>query len=71
MRGRTVDVGYARVSTLDQDLTIQLTALDQAECRPIYEEKKSGAAGKERPVREEMLRQLVQLRVSCWHISWP
>jgi DNA invertase Pin-like site-specific DNA recombinase len=58
MRGRTVDVGYARVSTLDQDLRIQLTALDQAGCRPIYQEKKSGAAGRDRPVRDEMLRQL-------------
>jgi DNA invertase Pin-like site-specific DNA recombinase len=58
MRGRNVDVGYARVSTLDQDLRIQLTALDAAGCHPIYQEKKSGAAGKNRPVREEMLRQL-------------
>jgi DNA invertase Pin-like site-specific DNA recombinase len=58
MRGRNVDVGYARVSTLDQDLRIQLTALDQAACHPIYQERKSGAAGKDRPVRDEMLRQL-------------
>jgi DNA invertase Pin-like site-specific DNA recombinase len=53
-----VDVGYARVSTLDQDLTIQLTALDRAGCHPIYEEKRSGAEGKQRPVRDEVLVQL-------------
>jgi DNA invertase Pin-like site-specific DNA recombinase len=58
MRGRPVEVGYARVSTLDQDLRIQLTALDEAGCHPIYQERKSGAAGKDRPVRDEMLRQL-------------
>jgi DNA invertase Pin-like site-specific DNA recombinase len=58
MRGRIVDVGYARVSTLDQDLTIQFTALDRAGCHPIYEEKKSGAEGKNRPVRDEVLAQL-------------
>jgi DNA invertase Pin-like site-specific DNA recombinase len=56
MRGKIVDAGYARVSTLDQDLTIQLEALDRAGCWPIHEEKKSGV--KERPVREEVLRQL-------------
>jgi DNA invertase Pin-like site-specific DNA recombinase len=58
MRGRIVDVGYARVSTLDQDLTIQLTALDRAGCHPIYEEKQSGAEGKNRPVRDQVLAQL-------------
>ena len=36
-------VGYARVSTDDQDLTLQRTALKQAGCKRIYEEKVSGA----------------------------
>jgi DNA invertase Pin-like site-specific DNA recombinase len=53
-----VDVGYARVSTKLQDLQIQLDALDRAGCHPIYEEKKSGAKGKDRPVQVEVLRQL-------------
>ena len=34
--------GYARVSTDDQDLTIQRTALRQAGCAMIREEKRSG-----------------------------
>jgi DNA invertase Pin-like site-specific DNA recombinase len=58
MRGKTVDVGYARVSTRDQDLTIQLTALERAGCDEIYQEKRSGAEGKDQPVRDEILAQL-------------
>ena len=41
-------VGYARVSTDDQDLTLQRTALKQAGCKRIYEEKVSGAT-RDRP----------------------
>ena len=37
-------VGYARVSTDDQDLTLQRTALKQAGCKRLYEEKVSGAS---------------------------
>ena len=35
-------LGYARVSTTDQDLTAQLEALKAASAAPIYREKVSG-----------------------------
>jgi DNA invertase Pin-like site-specific DNA recombinase len=53
----TMDIGLARVSTRDQNPQLQLNALEQAGCWPIYEEKKSGVA-KDRPVRDEVLRQV-------------
>lgn len=43
--------GYARVSTSDQDLGIQLAALSAAGCQTIRSEKKSGA---ERGSRTEL-----------------
>jgi DNA invertase Pin-like site-specific DNA recombinase len=36
-------IGYARVSTDDQDLAIQRASLKEVGCRRIYEEKVSGA----------------------------
>jgi DNA invertase Pin-like site-specific DNA recombinase len=51
-------VGYARVSTEDQDLTLQRTALSGAGCKRIYEEKVSGA----KRSRLELDRMLDQLR---------
>ena len=42
-------VGYARVSTHDQHLALQLDALRKAGCRQVYEEVISGARA-ERPL---------------------
>jgi len=47
-------VGYARVSTLDQDLALQLDALKQAGCQKIHRDKLSGAKA-ERPGLQEAL----------------
>jgi DNA invertase Pin-like site-specific DNA recombinase len=50
-------LGYARVSTQDQDLTLQTKALEDASCEAIYQEKITGAT-KLRPQLEKMLEQL-------------
>lgn len=49
--------GYARVSTKDQNLDIQLDALQKAGCERIFQEKESGAKNN-RPERELLLQQL-------------
>lgn len=50
-------IGYARVSREDQNLELQLQALNAAGCERIFSEKKSGAK-KERRVLQEALSHL-------------
>jgi DNA invertase Pin-like site-specific DNA recombinase len=66
-----MDYGYARVSTQDQDLTIQLAALEQAGIHPsrIFREKISGVA-KALPVRDQVLAQLQPGdRLTVWKLD--
>jgi len=50
-------IGYARVSTQEQDLSLQLDALQVAGCSQIYQEKITGAK-RERPELQKMLEHL-------------
>ena len=47
-------VGYARVSTQEQDLALQLDALQVAGCEKVFQEQASGAQ-RERPALQEAL----------------
>lgn len=51
-------IGYARVSTQDQDTALQLDALNKAGCEKIFQEKASGAS---RRGRQELARCLASL----------
>src|SRR5438105_2357831 len=49
-----MNIGYARVSSKEQNLDLQMDALNKAACVRIYPEKVSGA-NRERPEFERML----------------
>jgi len=59
-------IGYARVSTQEQHLDLQLQALKQAGCKRIFREKVSGAS-RQRP---EFLRMLDQIREDDTIVVW-
>jgi DNA invertase Pin-like site-specific DNA recombinase len=65
-KGLIMKMGYARVSTTDQNLELQLNALKEAGCSRIYQEKISGVK-KERP---ELQRLLDQLRSGDIVVVW-
>ena len=50
-------IGYARVSTLDQNLDLQMKALKKAGCQKVFREKVSGTSW-QRPEFQQMLKQL-------------
>lgn len=52
-------IGYARVSTQDQNLNLQLEALENVGCEKIYQEKISGTK-KSRPELDKMIEQFRQ-----------
>jgi len=58
--------GYARVSTHEQILNLQIGTLEAAGCERIYQEKASGSKA-ERP---ELMRMLDQLRTGDTVIIW-
>jgi DNA invertase Pin-like site-specific DNA recombinase len=59
-------VGYARVSTLDQNPALQITALKSAGCECIFTEKASGAQ-RDRP---ELSAALDYIRVGDTLVVW-
>ena len=59
-------IDYARVSTRDQDLSLQRAALDEAGCEKIYEDRKSGT----RVVRAGLTAALDDLRKGDVLVVW-
>jgi len=59
-------IGYARVSTIEQNLDLQLQALKKADCQKIFREKVSGATR----YRPEFQRMLDQIRDGDVIVVW-
>ena len=54
-RSLTMKIGYARVSTGDQNLDMQMDALNKYECDKIFTDKMSGARS-DRPGLDEAMK---------------
>ena len=52
-------IGYARVSTKDQQLDLQVDALKKAGCKKIYQEVLNGAKA-DRPILQEVITNLCE-----------
>ncbi|MDI2113237.1 recombinase family protein [Commensalibacter nepenthis] len=61
-----VNIGYARVSTLDQDPSLPIKALQQFGCDKIYEDKASGA----KTDRPDFLNVILYLREGVTLVVW-
>jgi DNA invertase Pin-like site-specific DNA recombinase len=62
-------IGYARVSTRDQNLDLQIEALEKAGCEKIYQEKISGTT-KKRPELDKMIEQFREGDELCvWRLD--
>ncbi len=62
-------IGYARVSTGEQNLDLQVLALKKSGCRKIFQEKVSGKA-KRRPVLDTVLDSLKEGdTLVVWHLD--
>src|SRR3954447_14406796 len=59
-------IGYARVSTSDQDLALQLDALNEAGCSRVFKERASGALDE----RRELARMIDHLREGDTVVVW-
>ncbi len=66
MQGSNLIVGYARVSTVDQNLNLQVDALKKAGCHEIYEEVISGVHKN----KKELEKALSKLRKGDTFIVW-
>jgi DNA invertase Pin-like site-specific DNA recombinase len=65
-KGDPVKIGYARVSTQEQHLDLQLDALHHEGCEPIYQEQVSGA----KTDRPELDKALAYLRAGDTLVIW-